>query len=85
MWRDTRAQSVGIARFLLSLVVAGILAFIASRVATPILDNTPSGNPTAAQATGWLQTGVDSLFIAFIVIAVFGLIALSVFQREVLG
>lgn len=87
MLRDTRAQSVGIARFLISLLGAGILAWIVSRIATPILDGTmeASSNPTANQATQWFQIGVDNLFLAFLVIAVFGLIALSVFQREVLG
>lgn len=85
MWRNTRAQSVGLSRFLLSALVALVLAWLVGLVADPLLAGTPDGNRQAAEATQWLQTGVDSLFIVFLVIAVFGLVALSVYQRELLG
>lgn len=85
MWRDTRAQSVGIAQFFLSLVVALIVAWIVKRIATPILDGASANTQTGAQATAWITTGIDSLFLAFLVIAVFGVVALAVFQREVLS
>jgi len=85
--RDTRAQSVGIAKFLLSLMVAAMLAWIVNRIATPILEGAEAeaSTQTAAQASQWLQVGTDNLFLAFLVIAVFGLISLSIVQREVLG
>jgi len=85
--RDERGQSVGIAKFLLSLVVAGMLAWIVNRITKPILDGAEAeaATQTGARASAWFQTGVDSLFLAFLIIAVFGLIALSIYQREVLG
>jgi len=82
---DTRAQSVGIAKFLLSLVVATILAWIVQRVANPILDGATGNTAKATQSIAWMQSIVDNLFLVFLVIAVFGLVALSVYQREVLG
>lgn len=85
MRRDERAQSVGIARFLISVVLVGaVLAWIVGRVAGPILDKSEAAATTqkGVQASQWLQTGVDSLYLAFLVIGVFGLVALAVVQRE---
>ena len=87
MWRDERAQSVGIARLFLSLVVALVLAWIVKTVTDPILTQAAAAGETAqaTQATSWFEAGVGSLFLFFLVIAVFGVVALAVFQREVLG
>lgn len=83
---DTRGQSIGIARFFLSLIVAAIVGWIVELVATPVLQGTldASNNAQANEATNWFLTGVDYLPIAFMIIAFFGLITLSIFQREVL-
>lgn len=84
---DDRAQSIGIPRFLLSLVGAVMLAFIVSRITAPILDGSSAAatTQTGTQSVQWLTIAVDNLFLWFLVIAVFGLVALAVFQREVLG
>jgi len=81
---DNRAQSVGISKFFLSLLVATILAWIVQIIADPILDGAPTNSAKATQSVVWMQAAVDNLFLVFLVIAVFGLIALSVYQREVI-
>lgn len=87
MLDDTRAQSVGIAKFLLSLVVALMLAWMVKRITDPILSRagTEATAPAAVQANQWFTAGVNSLFLSFLVISVFGIVALAVYQREVLG
>lgn len=84
---DTRAQSVGISRFLLSMLVAVVLAWIVKTVTEPILSEsqTKATEPAAINAVSWLQAGTESLFVFFLVIGLFGIVALAVYQREVLG
>jgi len=85
--RDERAQSVGIAKFLLSMVVALVLAWIVSTITEPILSRASAAGETATatQATGWFSAAVGNLFVFFLIIGVFGIVALAVYQREVLG
>jgi len=84
---DNRAQSVGIGKFLLSLVVALILAWIVQTITDPILAEAESEAtaPAAVESSAWFASATDSLFLFFLVIAVFGVVALAVYQREVLG
>jgi len=84
---DNRAQPVGIGQFLLSMVVALVLAWMVNTVTEPILSRASAAGETAAatQATSWFQAGVNSLFVFFLIIGVFGIVALAVYQREVLG
>jgi hypothetical protein len=80
-----RAQ-IGLVRFFLSLGVGAIVVWIVTEIGSPILSGAENAttNGTANQATGWFQTGADYLPVIFLFIAFFGVIALAVFQREVL-
>jgi len=83
---DNRAQSIGISRFILSLVVGAFVTWIVWLVTDPILSyagNTTS-NSQANQATTWFQDLTGYLPIAFLLIGFFGVIVLAIFQREVL-
>ena len=82
---DNRAQAIGIFRMFLGLIVGAVVTWLVSLVADPILTKAgESGtDATSAQGTAWLQTGMDYLPILFLMIAFFGLIAYSVFRREV--
>jgi len=82
---DTRAQSIGIARFILSLVVGAVMYWIVSLVTDPLTTRamSTSSNATANQATTWFQTGISYLPLIFALISMMGLIVYSVFVREV--
>lgn len=84
---DNRGQSVGIPRFLLALLGALVLAWIVQRITAPILAGSRDAatSAEATQSVAWLTVGVENLFLWFLVIAVFGIVSLSVFQRELLG
>jgi len=84
---DERGQSIGIVRLFLSLLVGLILAWLVDVITSPILSRASAAGETSAatQGTTWLQAGIGSLFLWFLIIAVFGVIALAVYQREVLG
>lgn len=81
---DNRAQSIGIARFFLSLVAGAFVVWIVFEVTSPLLDRAreTGSDERTVEATGWLTTGIDYLPLLFLLVAFFGLIALSIFQRE---
>jgi len=83
---DTRAQSVGLARFILSLIVGAPVIWIVWQITDPILTGASNAtNSTQAnEATTWLNQGIDWLPILFLLIAFFGVIVLSIYQRELL-
>jgi len=83
---DNRAQSVGLARFILSLIAAAPIVWIVWESTSRILPGAKNAkNSTKAnQATVWIQQGIDWLPLAFLLIAFFGIIVLAIFQREVL-
>lgn len=84
---DNRGQSIGIVRFFLSLIAGAFMAFIVYQIANPILeraDATDAGQ-MGNQGTVWIQSGVDFIAIVFLGIAVFGLLILAIYQREVFG
>lgn len=88
MIRNQRASSIGISRLFLSVGVGAIMYYIVDTVTSPIFaraSETNTAGSAGAQGTQYLGTGVDFLPIAFAFIAFFGLIAYSVFTREVLG
>jgi hypothetical protein len=83
---DTRAQSIGIARFFLALGVGAIAYFILDHVTSPVLDRATNstGNATANQATVWFTDIVGLVPIMILFLAFLSVIVLTVFQREVL-
>jgi len=83
---DNRGQSIGIGRFLLALLVGTIMYWVVDLTTEPMLQGSynATNNATANQATQWFETGINALPIAIALIAFISLIALSVFQREVL-
>lgn len=82
---DERAQSIGILRMFLALAVGAIVVWLVRLAGDPILDTAGDHgtDATSSQGTAWLQTGVDYLPILFLLICFFGLIAYSVYRREV--
>lgn len=83
---DERAQSIGILRMFLGLIVGAVVTMIVREVANPILEKagTHGTDATSSQGTAWLQEGVNYLPILFLGICFFGLIAYSVYRREVI-
>jgi hypothetical protein len=83
---DTRAQSIGIARFFLVLGVGAVCFFIASQVTSPVLDRAHNSttNATANQATVWFRDVIDLLPLLILFLALLSVIVLAVYQREVL-
>lgn len=84
---DNRAQSIGIARFVLALVVGAVVYWIVDLTTDPILDGASNAttNNSANQATTWLSEWFGWMPIFLIVVSVMGLIVYSVFIRETLG
>lgn len=85
--RSHRGQAIAITRLFLSLGVGAVMYWIIKEVTAPLFDHvgdsTTSGQ-AASEGTTYLQQGVDFLPIVFLMIAFFGLIAYSVYTREVL-
>jgi hypothetical protein len=81
---DARAQSIGIARYFLALIVGAIMWFILSETTDPMLDraNQTTTNSTANQATSWFSQGVQWFPIFVLLVSFFGLIVYSIFIRE---
>jgi hypothetical protein len=83
---DNRAQSVGIARFILSLIAAAPIVWIVWQTTSRILPGAKNAtsHSQANQATVWIQDGIDWLPVAFLLVAFFGIVILAIYQREVL-
>jgi len=83
---DTRAQSIGISRYLLALVVGAFVVWIVQDITKPILNGAANAtsNPEANQATGWLSDGVTYLPLWFLLVSFFGLLVGAIYAREVL-
>jgi len=84
---DTRAQSMGIARFLLGILVAAPVIWIVNDVTDPILDGAANAtsNTQANTATTWMQDWIAWFPVLFLLISAFGLVVYAVFVREVKG
>lgn len=83
---DDRAQSIGLARFFISLVIGAFIFFIVTTIREPLSKHATSmsNSQTATQGTGWLNTLIDYLPVVFLLIAFFGLLVLAIYQREVI-
>lgn len=83
---DNRGQSIGIARFFLALGVGAVVYWIVSLTTDPIIAGSKNAttNATANQATRWFEQGIQAFPLVMTLVSVIGIIALSVFKREVL-
>jgi len=83
---DDRAQAVGIARYVLALMVGAAMMWILREISRPLLDQSmnATSNTTANTGTQWLETGISNLPIFFLGVSFFGIVALAVYQREAL-
>jgi len=84
---DNRADAQGIARLFLGLGVAVVIIWVVNLVTDPMFDyiGRQSVDSTGSQGTVWLQQGIDFLPLFFLLISFFGLVAYSVFKRQVIG
>jgi Na+-driven multidrug efflux pump len=82
---DERAQSIGIIRYVLALIVGAIVVFIVWTVTDPILMRAGNAttNTTANTGTQWFQTASGYLPVIFLGLSFFGIIVIAVYQREV--
>lgn len=82
---NDRAQSIGIAQFILTLVVGAFVIYLVTAVGDAVLPGAQNAttNATANQATTWLQSVPDMLPIIILVIGFFSLIVLAIFRREI--
>lgn len=82
---DNRALSIGIGRFILSLIAGVPVIWIVWKVTDPILEGSKqaTNNATANQATDWFSQGINWMPIGFLLVAFFGIIVLAVYRREV--
>jgi hypothetical protein len=82
---DNRAQAIGIARLFLGLGVGAVVFWIVSAVSEPLfaIAGEQGSGQVATQGTTWLQQGVNFLPYMFALISFLGLIAYSVYRREV--
>jgi len=88
MMRGERAQAVGIFRLFLALGVGAVVYWILQLVTDPLFaraSESAASNSAGAQGTAYLQQGVQFFPLAAAMISFFGLIAYSVFTREVLA
>lgn len=84
MSRGQVTGAAAIANFALALVVGAIMTWITDAVVSPLLDLEPATGYVATQSTDWLQIAVNNQPVMFLFYAFFSLIALAVFEREVL-
>jgi len=84
---DDRGQSVGLARFILSLIGAAPVVWIVWETTGRILPGAKNAtsHSQANQATTWIQDAIDYMPIWFLLVAFFGVVILAIFQRELLG
>jgi len=83
---DNRAQSIGLARFFLSLLVGVPVVWIVWKVTDPILQGSKNAtnNATANQATDWISQGVNWLPVWILLLSFMGIMILAIYQRELL-
>ena len=69
----------------LGLIVGAVVVWLVTLVGDPTLQSagTQGTDATSSKGTSWLLTGMDYLPILFLGVCFFGLIAYSVYRREV--
>lgn len=81
----SHGQAVAIARLFGSLLAGGLLFILFRRVITPILDQADTrteANTLANDGTRWLGDILGAMPFVLAAIAMFGLIAIAVFQAR---
>lgn len=83
---DNRGSATGIARFFLALLVGAIVTWIVYEITNPLFSHVKDsgGDPVQQTATGYLEVFQANLPVIFLLFAFFSLLALAVFQREIL-
>lgn len=83
---DDKADAIGNLRLFASLFVGAVVIYIVTKVTGPLFAEAKEdgSGQVASQGTTWLQQFGDFLPIMFLLIAFFGVIAYSVFKREVM-
>jgi hypothetical protein len=83
---DTRAQgSISIARFGLALGTGAVMIWMIGLVADQVLPKAEGDlSPARQQGTTWLEQGIDLIPLAILLIALFSVIILAVYQRELI-
>jgi hypothetical protein len=86
MLQDNRAQSVGLSRFILSLIAGAPVVWIVWEVTSKILPGAKdaTNNAKANEATTWIQQYIDYLPMVLLLTAFMGILVLAIYQREVL-
>jgi len=75
-------QAIGVLALFASLAIGVLLLLIFREVITPILTHGAdrATDPQVQQANGWLVDLLGNLELVFVLISVFGLLALAVFR-----
>jgi len=85
---DHRGQATGIGNFILALAVGSVLTMILWTVTDPLFNNAAiqpaADDSVGATANGWFESFVSNFPVFVLFAAFFSLLALAVFQREVL-
>lgn len=78
-------QAIGVLELFASLAVAVLLLLVFRKVITPILTHgaARATDPQVQQANDWLGQLLANLELVFVLISVFGLLALAVFRSSV--
>jgi len=82
-----RAQSIGIARLFLALGAGFVVIMIVNEVTSPLFKHSKESGSgqVATNGTTLMQQAVNNLPLVFLVISVFGVVAVAVFRRRVMG
>jgi len=85
MLQDTRAQSVGLARFILSLIAGAPVVWIVWEISGKILPGAKEStdHEKANQATTWIQQGIEYFPLWILIVSFFGIILVAIITRQV--
>lgn len=77
------ADSITIFNAILALAAGAIVAYLARITALPLVDAATvySSNHAAATGSAWLRTGVEWLPVIFLLLTLFGVVTVSVYNR----
>lgn len=84
---DDRAQSIGIARFFMTIGVGAVCLFLLTTVGDPMLNSSQNAtnNATANMGTTYLSQAMDLAPFLIVLAALIGVVMLAVYQREIRG